>query len=321
MPDNDLKFNSLGELINLVIKYKDNRKRPRYERIPFNLDLGNLIISIPSLIKLNNLIGMDLIKKNILDQILFYSQGLNTNEMMHTCLMGPPGVGKTTLGKILSELYCSLGFLDTDKFKIVSSVDLVAGFVGQSAIKTQTVLEESLGGVLFIDEAYSLSNGNNGDSSYSKEVIDTINKFLSENTTNFIMIIAGYNEELERCFFSLNKGLRRRFTWNYDISKYSTTDLKNIFIYQVTTTKWKLDHLVYDMLTELFIENKLLFENNGGDTLILFDKSKICHSSRVFGKDKKYKMILNITDITGALKLFKEHKLLKCSPVPYGMYI
>ena len=90
--------------------------------------------------KLESLIGMDSVKKNIIDQILFYTQGLNTDEMMHTCLTGPPGVGKTTLGKILAEIYCSLGFLSTDNFKVVSRADLVAGYVGQTALKTLKVL-------------------------------------------------------------------------------------------------------------------------------------------------------------------------------------
>jgi SpoVK/Ycf46/Vps4 family AAA+-type ATPase len=268
---------------------------------------------------------MDEIKKNIIDQILFYSQGLNTNEMMHTCLTGPPGVGKTTLGKILAELYCSLGFLETDNFKVVSKVDLIAGYVGQTAIKTQKVLKSALGGVLFIDEAYSLGSGNE-DESYGKECIDTINKFLSENTSNFIMIIAGYREELDRCFFTLNKGLKRRFPWCYDIAKYTNMDLKNIFIHQVYENDWTFDENVkfntYSLLDPFFENNKDFFDQNGGDTLILFDKTKICHSRRVFGKRKKYKKIIDINDIKLGMELMKsfKNKNKKGSEPPYGMY-
>lgn len=107
-----------------------------------------------------------------------------------------PGVGKTTLGKILAELYCSLGFLKTDNFRVVSRADLIAGYVGQTALKTLKVLKESVGGVLFIDEAYSLGGGaDESGTSYSKECIDTTNKFLSENTTDFILIVAGYRRD------------------------------------------------------------------------------------------------------------------------------
>lgn len=329
------KFNSLLELINEIQKYKDSRKRRKligesetFTRIPFNNDMENLIFSIEPLKKLNNLIGMDSIKKNIIDQILFYGQGLNTNEMMHTCLTGPPGVGKTTLGKILAELYCSLGFLETDNFKVVSRADLIAGYVGQTAIKTMKVLNQAKGGVLFIDEAYSLGVGEDESrSSFGKECIDTINKFLSENTSDFILVIAGYKDELENHFFSINKGLSRRFPWNYDISEYSIDNLKDIFVYQVLENKWFFELSIslnnYSVVKDLFLEFSDIFENNGGDTLVLFDKAKICHSRRVFGLHKKFKKKLNIIDIRLAAELSKSSKKSKIQKdeIPYGMYI
>ena len=313
-------FDSILDIINVAVNYKNNGKKRKY-----NSDLERLIDCIEPLKKLNNLIGMETIKKNIIDQVLFYSQDLNTNEMMHTCLTGPPGVGKTTLGKILAELYCSLGFLETDNFKVVSKVDLVAGYLGQTAIKTQKVLKSALGGVLFIDEAYSLGSGGSEDSdAYGKECIDTINKFLSENTSNFIMIIAGYREELDHCFFSLNKGLQRRFPWNYDISKYTSMDLKKIFIHQVIENDWTFDENVkllnYQILDNAF--DATLFDQNGGDTLILFDKVKICHSRRVFGMRRRYKKIIDITDFKLGMELLKSYKKgKKKSEPPYGMYV
>uniref|UniRef100_A0A6C0I9V4 AAA+ ATPase domain-containing protein n=1 Tax=viral metagenome TaxID=1070528 RepID=A0A6C0I9V4_9ZZZZ len=329
--EQEITFNDLGDLIKKVTEYKDSRKRQktdtdRVQKTPYNVDMEHLVYSISSLKKLNDLIGMDFIKKNIVDQILFYAQGLNTNEMMHTCLTGPPGVGKTTLGKILAEVYCSLGYLSTGSFKLVSRSDLIAGYVGQTALKTIKVLKESIGGVLFIDEAYSL--GGNTDESgtgYSKECIDTINKFLSENTEDFILIIAGYREDLDKYFFSMNKGLARRFPWNYDISKYSITNLKDIFVYQVIENKWSLDLELcannYKTIEDLFNEYSSIFENNGGDTLLLFDKAKICHSRRVFGKKKRFKKVLNITDIRLAAELLKCSKKQPEEPPPFGMYL
>jgi Holliday junction resolvasome RuvABC ATP-dependent DNA helicase subunit len=242
----EYKFESLTDLIILIENYStrySRKKRKLNEEdsadstnsvIKYNEDIENLMKCIEPLKKLNNLIGMDSIKKNIIDQVLFYTQGLNTNEMMHTCLTGPPGVGKTTLGKILSEIYSNLGFLSTNKFKVVSRTELIAGYVGQTALKTLKVLNEAKGGVLFIDEAYSLGGGQDeSGTSYSKECLDTINKFLSENTSDFILIVAGYKDELDKYFFSMNKGLRRRFPWVYDISEYSINNLKDIFVHQV----------------------------------------------------------------------------------------
>jgi len=327
MEKEEYTFENITDIIEIVSKYKSlKKKRKGNIKVEYNSDLERLIDCVEPLKKLNNLVGMDEIKKNIVDQILFYSQKLNTDEMMHTCLTGPPGVGKTTLGKILSELYCSLGFLETDNFKIVSKPDLIAGYLGQTAIKTQKVLKNALGGVLMIDEAYSLGSGGGGEDadSYGKECIDTINKFLSENTSNFIMIIAGYKEELDNCFFSLNKGLRRRFPWCYDIGKYSNMDLKKIFIHQVQENKWFFDENLqlnnYELLNVIF-EKKELFDQNGGDTLILFDKTKICHSRRVFGKRKKYKKILNLHDIKLGMELFKSFKSKKKTvEPPFGFY-
>jgi hypothetical protein len=140
------------------------------------------------------------------------------------------------------------------------------------------------------------------------------------------MIIAGYRDELEQTFFALNKGLRRRFPWTYDIKPYLVKDLKNIFVYQVNLNKWKLDENVklndHKLLNDLFEENKDLFDQNGGDTLILFDKTKICHSRRVFGKRRTLKKIIDISDIKFGMELFKNLKNnKKKNAVPYGMYV
>jgi SpoVK/Ycf46/Vps4 family AAA+-type ATPase len=180
---------------------------------------------------------------------------------------------------------------------------------------------------LFIDEAYSLGNikGTESDS-FSRDCVDTINKFLSENTSNFIMIIAGYREDLDNCFFSMNRGLRRRFPWTYNIDKYTPANLKDIFVYQVLENRWNFDESLklngYSELLRIFSDPQ--FDNNGGDTLMLFDKTKICHSRRVFGKRQKYKKTINLADITLAFELLKSHKNKnknKIQEAPFGMYV
>lgn len=307
------------DLIKLSENYESGRKR---KKMRFNLDVSRLKRCVGPLKKLNELVGMEEIKKNIVDQILFYTQGLNTDEMMHMCITGPPGVGKTTVGKILAELYCSLGFLKSDNFRIADRSDLIGGYLGQTAIKTKKVLKDSLDGVLFLDEVYAFGTGKDDGDSYSKECIDTINQFLSENTENFIMIIAGYHNEVERCFFDTNAGLRRRFPWRYEIKDYTPENLKEIFKYQVQQNDWNFeDDFDFSQLDQIF-QQREYFKNNGGDCLTLMSKSRICHSRRVFGKNKSLKMRLSFVDISEAFdNLKKQQKQNKKDTVPYGMYV
>jgi SpoVK/Ycf46/Vps4 family AAA+-type ATPase len=318
-----MDISSITDIIELSKDYQAGRKRKRENKIEYNFDIERLKSCIVPLKKLNELVGMEDIKKNIIDQVLFYAQELNTNEMMHICLTGPPGVGKTTVGKILAELYCSMGFLETDKFKIADRASCIGGYLGQTAIKTKKILKESLGGVLFLDEIYSFGSGKDDGDSYAKECIDTINQFLSENTDNFIMIIAGYKDQVEKCFFDVNPGLNRRFPWRYNIKDYTNENLKEIFMYQVHENGWEFDeNFDYTTLDKLFAQ-KEYFKNNGGSCLNLFDKAKITHSRRVFGRKDYLKKFLNVQDITSAFNLLKQQyeQEKKNTQPPFGMYV
>ena len=173
-----------------------------------------------SLIALDKMYGMHELKQQIVDQVLYYVQKLNTDQMMHTALMGPPGVGKTSIARIIANLYKELGFLSKGKLVTVTREDLVGKYLGETAVKTRKVLDNNKGNVLFIDEAYSLGSTSHEDS-YAKECIDTITAFLSENTRDFVCIIAGYPAQLKECFFNANPGLDRRFPWKYELNKYN----------------------------------------------------------------------------------------------------
>jgi SpoVK/Ycf46/Vps4 family AAA+-type ATPase len=271
---------------------------------------------------------------------------------MHTVIEGPPGVGKTLLGKILAKIYHKLDFLkkleknkDDDeineianhflailnptmqpkkeveknndfKFKVVRRSDLVGQYVGSTAIKTQKVIDEALGGVLFIDEVYSLGSGNRNErgDSFAKEAIDTLNQNLSENGDKFICIIAGYPEEVERCFFSQNEGLKRRFPFKYTIEKYDSKELSEIFEFKVKEINWNLHKDLKLTEVEKFIEkNKKSFEHFGGDIETLLLNIKIKHSLRIFGKHPSLRKLITMEDIKLAfdeyLKIRKEKEL------------
>jgi SpoVK/Ycf46/Vps4 family AAA+-type ATPase len=177
---------------------------------------------------------------------------------------------------------------------------LIAGYLGQTALKTRDVIKDSLGGVLFIDEAYALGNTEKRDS-FSKECIDTLCEALSDHKENLMVIIAGYEKDLNECFFSYNDGLDSRFTWRFKIDDYSAEDLKNIFIKKVKDVGWSIDG---ELSVEWFEKNMKYFKYYGRDMETLFTKTKIAHSKRVFCKPENLKTKITMKDLENGFEIF-----------------
>jgi len=293
----------LNDLLKLLDDY------PMASNAEYNIDLLRIHKIKDLLIELNNMIGLHDVKNNILDQILFYIQDLHLNngiDYMHTVLYGLPGTGKTEIAKIIGKIFSKLGILKNNTFRKVVRSDLIAGYLGQTAIKTTKVIEESLGGVLFIDEAYALGNAEKRDS-FAKECIDTICEALSDHKNELMVIIAGYEEELNDCFFNYNQGLKSRFPWAFKTDKYTFEDLKNIFIKKVNNINWKIQ-INNDIILEFFKTNMDIFTYFGRDMEILLLKTKIAHGRRIFCDSKESKMVLTIKDLENGLDLFKKHR-------------
>jgi SpoVK/Ycf46/Vps4 family AAA+-type ATPase len=266
------------------------------------------------LIEMNNMIGMSGIKCNVVDQILYFVQELHkskrtTGDFMHTVIYGPPGTGKTEVAKIIGKIYSNIGVLPKGTFKKVTRSDLIAGYLGQTAVKTRDVIKEALGGVLFIDEAYALGNPEKKDS-FAKECIDTLCEALSDNKDNLMVIIAGYEKELKESFFSANPGLDSRFTWRFKIDAYTAEDLYNIFLKKVADIDWELD--VNSKITvDWFKRHKECFTFFGRDIETVLAKTKIAHSRRVFCRPEAEKRRLILKDLDNGFEMYMQNEEVK----------
>jgi len=303
------------------------KKQTTYRNI--NLRLMNNLVG--PLTELNQMIGLGDVKTRMVDQILFFLQGFNTaercnkctectynypcvqsrSEMLHTVITGPPGVGKTCMARIIGRVYKEMGILSNGEFHEVARSDLIAKYLGQTAIKTQEIIDKCAGGVMFIDEAYSLGHKENRDS-FAKECLDTLNKNLSERR-DFLCIIAGYKNELEDCFFSANPGLTRRFTFRYDITEYDYKELLEIFKGKVEREGWKVDlqlemtgdhKYIAEDLDGMFRKHREYFPYCGGDVETLFLQCKIAHARRMPNNQKT----LNFTDFENGFRQFVKNR-------------
>lgn len=254
--------------------------------------------------ELENMIGLEKVKENIFNLVIYYLQKLDNKnkDFLHIVIEGMPGVGKTELAKIFGKIFTAMGILSKGTFTQVKRSDLIGGYLGQTAIKTRGVLEGALGGVLFIDEAYSLGN-KEGKDSYSKECIDTLTAFLSENKGDFICIIAGYKDSLKKCFFSYNRGLERRFPYCYSLPPYKPIELKEIFLKLVKDNGWEF-HKDSKLPLKFFKKNKHYFLYNGGDMELLFHKCKVAHSIRIMSERISERKKLTYYDIEEGFKSF-----------------
>ena len=306
---------SITDLIDII------NKNPFCEDTEYNINLEALHKIKEPLCELNALIGMPQLKQNIVDQLLYFIQNLHINgengkpnDFMHTVIYGPPGTGKTEVAKIMGHIFSKLGILKKGTFKKVTRTDLVAGYLGQTAIKTSDVIKDALDGVLFIDEAYALGNPEKRDS-FAKECIDTLCEALSDNKSRLMVIIAGYESELKDCFFSYNQGLESRFTWRFKIDDYKGEELYNIFLKKVGDIGWNIHDTDEDTKKKLNIEwftkNLVYFKYFGRDIEALLSKIKICHSRRVFCKSEEEKRKITYADFIKGFELFSSNEEVK----------
>lgn len=239
--------------------------------------------------QLEELVGLVDVKKDVKNLInlvkvrkLREENGLPVPEMsLHMVFMGNPGTGKTTVARLVSGLYASIGVLSKGQLVEVDRSGLVAGYVGQTALKTQEVIKSALGGVLFIDEAYSLSSG--GENDFGREAIETLLKAMEDHRDDLIVIVAGYDEPMDE-FLSSNPGLKSRFNKYFHFPDYKGEELLAIFKGRCEKNKYVLSEEAEKYAKELF--DRLYEERddnfgNGRDVRNRFEDMIVRQSNRV----------------------------------------
>ena len=191
-------------------------------------------ISLSQLIEnLNSLVGLDKVKEKVnalisyqkIQQLRKKRGLLIPKNTLHLAFTGNPGTGKTTVARIIGQMYKQLGLLSSGHFLEVSRTDLIAGYQGQTALKVKELMERSRGGVLFIDEAYSITENDNTDS-YGRECITELTKALEDYREDLVVIVAGYTEPMKH-FFQSNPGLKSRFI---EFNDYNEKELESILV-------------------------------------------------------------------------------------------
>lgn len=217
--------------------------------------------------ELDGLVGLTFVKNKVNDLIAFQkiqqlrkAQGLaSSKSTMHMAFTGNPGTGKTTVARIVGRMYKSLGLLSKGQFIEVSRTDLIAGYQGQTALKVKKVIERAKGGVLFVDEAYSITENEHSDS-YGRECLTELTKALEDYRNDLVVIVAGYTEPM-KIFFESNPGLKSRFNTFIEFPDYTAFELMEILYNMCLKNDYMLTPTAKEKLQDILIA-KVAYKND-----------------------------------------------------------
>ena len=240
---------------------------------------------------LDALVGLENIKRNVKSLINYVKirklreekELPNPPLSLHMVFMGNPGTGKTTVARILSELYRAIGVLTKGQLVEVDRSGLVAGYVGQTATKTAEAVKSAFGGILFIDEAYSLAPDVGSGNDFGREAIETLLKMMEDHRDDLIVIVAGYSGHMER-FIKSNPGLESRFNRYFMFEDYNSDELYDIFSSMCAKSEYILNEDAAEFAREHFREIYDMRDENFGNARHvrnIFENIVSVHSDRV----------------------------------------
>ncbi|NLG32415.1 MAG: AAA family ATPase [Syntrophomonadaceae bacterium] len=273
-------------------------------------DANTLPIIVPkhmpkrdSLKELERLIGLKEVKRSIAEVVAFSLIQTKRNQMqlrtpntvLHMIFKGNPGTGKTTVARILAKIFNDIGILSKGHLLEIERADLVGEYIGHTAQKTKEMLKKALGGIMFVDEAYTLAQG--GEKDFGKESVATLVKGMEDYRDNLIVILAGYSSEMDR-FMRSNPGLRSRFPIHIEFPDYDEEELFHIALqmfaerdYELTSKcRWKLKHNLTD-----FVKNRHPHSGNARFVRNLVEKAIRLQALRIV--DKEYLTRKDLTTI------------------------
>ena len=282
----DLSHLSEEELCTLVFSDFADETSTYQENIP---QTATLRPSKGALDRLSELIGLDGIKREIQSltdylrvQKARLGPGSHRDLTTHMIFAGNPGTGKTTVARLIGDLFREIGLLASGHLIETDRSGLVGGYVGQTALKTKECVEQAMGGVLFVDEAYTLYRGAGHDDTFGREAIDTLLKAMEDQRGRFVVVLSGYTEEMET-FLSSNPGLKSRFSKLIVFEDYTEAELEQIGRFMLRSQKFAITDAAMDKL-KLLVEQHRLRERhfaNAREVRNLLEAAYKRHASRV----------------------------------------
>lgn len=271
-------------VLNMNSRFSENEKtKLKIENIP---DVYN-IKDLPTIMKdLNNLVGLENIKEQINDLVSLLKFNKQTNIdikdfCFHMCFTGSSGTGKTTVARIITEILYNLGYIKQNKLTEVTAKDLIGEYLGQTSPKTFNVVNSALGGVLFIDEAYSITNTTNKGNQFGNECIATLLKLMEDYRDRIIVIFAGYKDEMKQ-FLDSNPGLISRIGYTIEFPDYSIDELLQIFLNMLKNSNMDITESALKKLKKVIeVSSKNKNFGNGRFIRNIFQKILIKHAKNM----------------------------------------